>query len=986
MAICQICGDEGYVKLLTHCVQCQNVAAHRYCVLNPSIFEETIKWLCEFCDPGNTKPTTPIRKGQDINSTVQQVVQPKTDQAKLGNNLCLSESEKPNNGQKEIPRESTDIFILDQNKDNSSKRKQVKRSDDVKKDKINYDSGIKDSCQAVQVKEQSVTNVSQSNTNAQRQVNLGSIVCALLAKEDEVIMGGTKLVKRQNVTRSLLPKKGGGAANLDKSSCEVYSKQMELNKSQPDTELAYPAEDRKSEVEETIAEFVKRKQAKQLVGVKKIKQSNYDNGVEKEGSVVGQVKEKNTKNVSLSVTNGHQQVNKEKNAGPLLSKVEDAITESTCKAGHSIQGGTKLVNQQKPTNRLVAKKCDGETTFDKSSSEFSSKQMQKLHINKSQSDAKLADHADDSKSEGKEIAAKFVQRKQVKPLVDVTKVKKIKQSNYDNGVKKDSFEAHQVKEQSVKNASLSDTNGHRQVNLGKNLGPLLTKVKDNVITEGTCKAGHCIQGGTKLLEQKKPTSGLATKKGDGASSLDKSSCQVSPKQMKEVHMNESQPDAEEADYANKKKSEFKEITAEFVKRQAPRKKRKFIIEMEYSDEDPVFVVAKHSQVVAHVGQDHLSKSTSEALSKLSDDGLAQLSSIDSVPPRPSPVMADERGLTLESSVVFDNRIPVETQNLVHNVPALPLNEVAWSGYCSIPDNEYPMSLALGAHLSNKAHENVKGAVCALPESLEFYLVSKTYAWPKTFESSPPTADVIGLYFFPIDDRSEKLYDYLVDKMIEDSLVLKALLNYVELLVFCSLELPPEERSLRRKYYLWGVFKPRKDYAIPNNQPNAHISKKDSIYQQEDASTLTHPEYRSTRCFSETHFPREALAESVETTLPESPYPAYNNSSRTFSNTHFRQEAMVESVELTRPYTESLYQSDDKQGHDIHDGGTRIFQKPQELERRNRFEHRKYAERNQKYRKSDARWNQGSRKRKDRDWRSSRYHSKRSYNRIDLTNR
>ncbi|XP_074304317.1 uncharacterized protein LOC141639033 isoform X2 [Silene latifolia] len=912
MAICQICGDEGYVKLLTHCVQCQNVAAHRYCVLNPSIFEETIKWLCEFCDPGNTKPTTPIRKGQDINSTVQQVVQPKTDQAKLGNNLCLSESEKPNNGQKEIPRESTDIFILDQNKDNSSKRKQVKRSDDVKKDKINYDSGIKDSCQAVQVKEQSVTNVSQSNTNAQRQVNLGSIVCALLAKEDEVIMGGTKLVKRQNVTRSLLPKKGGGAANLDKSSCEVYSKQMELNKSQPDTELAYPAEDRKSEVEETIAEFVKRKQAKQLVGVKKIKQSNYDNGVEKEGSVVGQVKEKNTKNVSLSVTNGHQQVNKEKNAGPLLSKVEDAITESTCKAGHSIQGGTKLVNQQKPTNRLVAKKCDGETTFDKSSSEFSSKQMQKLHINKSQSDAKLADHADDSKSEGKEIAAKFVQRKQVKPLVDVTKVKKIKQSNYDNGVKKDSFEAHQVKEQSVKNASLSDTNGHRQVNLGKNLGPLLTKVKDNVITEGTCKAGHCIQGGTKLLEQKKPTSGLATKKGDGASSLDKSSCQVSPKQMKEVHMNESQPDAEEADYANKKKSEFKEITAEFVKRQAPRKKRKFIIEMEYSDEDPVFVVAKHSQVVAHVGQDHLSKSTSEALSKLSDDGLAQLSSIDSVPPRPSPVMADERGLTLESSVVFDNRIPVETQNLVHNVPALPLNEVAW--------------------------------------------------------------------------RSEKLYDYLVDKMIEDSLVLKALLNYVELLVFCSLELPPEERSLRRKYYLWGVFKPRKDYAIPNNQPNAHISKKDSIYQQEDASTLTHPEYRSTRCFSETHFPREALAESVETTLPESPYPAYNNSSRTFSNTHFRQEAMVESVELTRPYTESLYQSDDKQGHDIHDGGTRIFQKPQELERRNRFEHRKYAERNQKYRKSDARWNQGSRKRKDRDWRSSRYHSKRSYNRIDLTNR
>ncbi|KAH9622328.1 hypothetical protein KSS87_005896 [Heliosperma pusillum] len=1148
MTICQICGDEGYLKLLTHCVQCQNVAAHRYCVLNPSIFEETIKWSCEFCDPGKTKPTTPSRKGQDLNSTVQQAVLRKTDQTKLGNNLRLPESEKPNNGQKETAKETADIFVLDQkNKDNSSKRKQVKRSDDAKEEKINYDNGIeKESCQAVQVKEQSLTNMRQSNTNGHLQVDLGNIVCALLANvEDGVIKGDTKLVKRQSVTRSLLSKKGDGATSLDKSSCKVSSKQMEeshTSKSQSNTKLAHPVEDRESEVEETIAEFVKRKQAKQIVGVKNTKQLNYNNGVMKDSSEVGQVKEKNIKNVSQSAANSHQQVNIGKNVGPLLSNVEETITESTCKAGHSIQrgtelvnqqeltsclvakksdaetsldksscevsfkqmeglhinrrqsdakmadhaddrksegkeiaaesvkrkkvnplvdvkkikikqsnydngvkkgsseadqikeqsvknmslsdtnghrqvnpgknggslssnvkdnvnteskcraghsiqGGTKSVNQQKRTSCLVAKKSDGETSLDKSSCDVSSKQTEGLHINKSQSDAELAVHAENRKSEGKEIAAEFVKRKQLKPLVDVKKIKKIEQSNYDNGVKKGGFEADQVQEQSVKNVSMSDTKGNRQVNLGKNAGPLSSKVKDNAITGSTCKAGNCIQGGTKLLERKKLTSCLVPKKGDGASSLDKSSCQVSSKQMKEVQMNGSQPNAEEADYANKKKSESEKIKAEFVlERRVPRKKRKFIIEMEYSDEDPVFVVAKHSQLVANVGQDHWS--TSEALSKLSDDGLAQLSSIESVPPQPSPMMVDERGLTLESSVVFDNRSPAQTLNSIHHVPAQPLMDVAWRGCCSITNNEYPMSLVLGAHLSNKAHENVQVAVRELPKSLEFDWVSKKYAWPKTFESSPPTADVIGVYFFPIDERSEKLYDYLVDRMVEHSLVLKALLNYVELLVFCSLELPGEERSLRRKYYLWGVFKPRKDFAIPNNPSNVHISETDSIYQQKDLSTLTYPPYRSTSSFSETHVRHEAFAESVESTLPiaKSPYHAHdkqghginNSTPRTFSNTHFRQDVMVESLELTQPYTEPHSQSLDKQGCDIHDGDNRLFHRPQDHERRNRSEYVKHAERNHKYHKNDDRWNRQSRKRKDRDWKSSRYRSERPY--------
>ncbi|KAK9670578.1 hypothetical protein RND81_13G210700 [Saponaria officinalis] len=305
---------------------------------------------------------------------------------------------------------------------------------------------------------------------------------------------------------------------------------------------------------------------------------------------------------------------------------------------------------------------------------------------------------------------------------------------------------------------------------------------------------------------------------------EKSSCDIHPKILEEMHINKNySQDSDCADQADTKKSGVEETKVDVSDRQAPRKRRRLIIEMDYSDEEPVFVVAKRPQHVAD-SKDPLCKSSSEAVSKLSDAGLAQISSMESVP-RSSPMKVDDCVLPRERSVVFDNHglVHLSSVNLIDNFPAQPLYDVAWRGYCKISDNEYSTPLVLEAHLSNKAHENVHDAVPTLPELLNFDFVPKKYAWPKDFEKPCLTGDEIGLYLFPVDERDERSYECIIDKMNDNDLMLKSRVNNLELLVFCSLELPREERTFRRNYYLWGVFKPWKEPIMPNEPSNSHTS-------------------------------------------------------------------------------------------------------------------------------------------------------------------
>ncbi|XP_028110582.1 uncharacterized protein LOC114309062 isoform X4 [Camellia sinensis] len=96
-------------------------------------------------------------------------------------------------------------------------------------------------------------------------------------------------------------------------------------------------------------------------------------------------------------------------------------------------------------------------------------------------------------------------------------------------------------------------------------------------------------------------------------------------------------------------------------------------------------------------------------------------------------------------------------------------------------------------------------------------------WPKSFQKLPPTDDSIALYFFPDSERDEKVFDILLDDIIEHNLALKALIGDAELLTFTSRELPQQYWRFRRKYYLWGVFRRQSSSSSRRIFISGHIS-------------------------------------------------------------------------------------------------------------------------------------------------------------------
>ncbi|KAL2241224.1 UNVERIFIED_CONTAM: hypothetical protein Sindi_0763600 [Sesamum indicum] len=176
--------------------------------------------------------------------------------------------------------------------------------------------------------------------------------------------------------------------------------------------------------------------------------------------------------------------------------------------------------------------------------------------------------------------------------------------------------------------------------------------------------------------------------------------------------------------------------------------------------------------------------------------------------------SQEEGKTinLETSSIasFDHCI---TSNVLYAQPsserddcfsAKPVMDPIWRGWFNIKE-ESETCVEILAHLSNKACFKASEAASALPPMLEIHLLDKCVAWPKCFRVSPPTAASIALYFFPACERDERLFDILLDEVIERDLALKTLIDNLELLIFPSLELPLQNWRYKSKYFLWGVF-------------------------------------------------------------------------------------------------------------------------------------------------------------------------------------
>ncbi|XP_028110567.1 uncharacterized protein LOC114309062 isoform X2 [Camellia sinensis] len=153
----------------------------------------------------------------------------------------------------------------------------------------------------------------------------------------------------------------------------------------------------------------------------------------------------------------------------------------------------------------------------------------------------------------------------------------------------------------------------------------------------------------------------------------------------------------------------------------------------------------------------------------------------------------------------------------------PVNDPIWRGCLSITSGKNETLFGLVAHISSKACSKVFDAANALPPVLNVEILPRSDVWPKSFQKLPPTDDSIALYFFPDSERDEKVFDILLDDIIEHNLALKALIGDAELLTFTSRELPQQYWRFRRKYYLWGVFRRQSSSSSRRIFISGHIS-------------------------------------------------------------------------------------------------------------------------------------------------------------------
>ncbi|KAF9609128.1 hypothetical protein IFM89_013382 [Coptis chinensis] len=144
--------------------------------------------------------------------------------------------------------------------------------------------------------------------------------------------------------------------------------------------------------------------------------------------------------------------------------------------------------------------------------------------------------------------------------------------------------------------------------------------------------------------------------------------------------------------------------------------------------------------------------------------------------------------------------------MAHPAYSRPIIEPAWRGFFEICTGKF----WLQAHLSNKACLQVYEAAKLMPKVLSMNMMPRCDAWPKSFSVSAPTDENIALYFFPSTEWVVKPFDELVQNIMTCDLALKVLLENAELLIFSSNRLPNHYWRFNGKYYLWGVFRGRKD--------------------------------------------------------------------------------------------------------------------------------------------------------------------------------
>ncbi|XP_057505253.1 uncharacterized protein LOC130788557 isoform X1 [Actinidia eriantha] len=147
------------------------------------------------------------------------------------------------------------------------------------------------------------------------------------------------------------------------------------------------------------------------------------------------------------------------------------------------------------------------------------------------------------------------------------------------------------------------------------------------------------------------------------------------------------------------------------------------------------------------------------------------------------------------------------------LPAQPVIDPIWRGRFNICNKGYRLFDGVVSHLSSKACSKVWEEASLLPELLCVEMLPKNAVWPKSFQISEPSDENIALYFFPVNGSFERVFDQLVDDMMQEELAMRATLRNAELLIFPSAELPLLYWKFLGKYYLWGVFRGKQASSI-----------------------------------------------------------------------------------------------------------------------------------------------------------------------------
>ncbi|XP_059303699.1 uncharacterized protein LOC132055751 isoform X1 [Lycium ferocissimum] len=93
----------------------------------------------------------------------------------------------------------------------------------------------------------------------------------------------------------------------------------------------------------------------------------------------------------------------------------------------------------------------------------------------------------------------------------------------------------------------------------------------------------------------------------------------------------------------------------------------------------------------------------------------------------------------------------------------------------------------------------------LPDALKFELVPRGDIWTSLFNNHCPGKEDIGLYFFASQRERSELYISLVEFMRIRDLVMRTLINDVELLVLASTALCSDSQRWNSENFLWGLF-------------------------------------------------------------------------------------------------------------------------------------------------------------------------------------